>query len=122
MKWMLMPYRRYFEGSGRSQRMEYWMFMLFIVIVSFGLSLLFGADISSNIPLLVFLSVTIFPWITVQVRRFHDQDKSGWFFLLRLIPYVGGLIVLVFMALEGTQGENRFGPDPKEATDTSVFE
>lgn len=55
----------------------------------------------------------IVPSIAVQVRRFHDQDKSGWFVLLNLIPYIGGLIVLVFMFLEGTRGPNRFGPDPK---------
>jgi uncharacterized membrane protein YhaH (DUF805 family) len=50
----------------------------------------------------------------VQVRRFHDQDKSGWFVLLSLIPFLGAIIVLVFMFLEGTKGPNRFGPDPKD--------
>jgi uncharacterized membrane protein YhaH (DUF805 family) len=53
------------------------------------------------------------PSLAVQVRRFHDQDKSGWFVLLGFIPYVGGLIVLVFMCLDGTKGKNRFGEDPK---------
>lgn len=53
------------------------------------------------------------PSLAVQVRRFHDQDKSGWFVLLGFIPYVGGIIVLVFMCLEGTKGKNRFGDDPK---------
>jgi uncharacterized membrane protein YhaH (DUF805 family) len=60
------------------------------------------------------------PSIAVGVRRFHDQDKSGWFLLLALIPVVGGLIVLVFMCLPGTSGPNRFGPDPL-GTDPSVF-
>jgi len=46
----------------------------------------------------------------VTVRRFHDQNRSGWFFLLNLIPYVGGLVVLVFMLLPGTPGDNNFGP------------
>ncbi len=54
----------------------------------------------------------IIPCLAVQVRRFHDQDKSGWFVLLGFIPYVGSLIVLVFMCLRGTPGANRFGPDP----------
>jgi uncharacterized membrane protein YhaH (DUF805 family) len=54
------------------------------------------------------------PSIAVQVRRFHDQDKTGWLVLLGLIPYLGGLIVLVFMCLPGTSGPNRFGADPKE--------
>ena len=47
------------------------------------------------------------------VGRLH-QDHSGWFVLLSFIPYIGGLIVLVFMCLPGTRGPNRFGPDPKE--------
>jgi uncharacterized membrane protein YhaH (DUF805 family) len=32
--------------------------------------------------------------------------------LLGFIPYVGGLIVFVFMCLPGTPGENYYGPDP----------
>jgi len=55
----------------------------------------------------------LIPNLAVQVRRFHDQDKSGWFVLLGLIPYIGGLILLVFMLFEGTRGSNRFGEDPK---------
>ncbi len=55
----------------------------------------------------------VVPLVAVQVRRFHDQDKSGWFVLLNLIPYIGVLVVLVFMLLDGTAGDNRFGPDPK---------
>ena len=62
---------------------------------------------------LLYLAIII-PSIAVQVRRFHDQDKSGWMVLLGLIPYVGGIILLVFMLLEGTRGPNRFGPDPKD--------
>ena len=61
------------------------------------------------------------PSIAVQVRRFHDQDRSGWMVLIGLIPYVGGIIVLVFMCLEGTRGPNRFGPDPKDPTHQDVF-
>ena len=53
------------------------------------------------------------PGLAVTVRRFHDQDKSGWLALLGLVPYVGGIVVLVFMCLEGTKGENRYGLDPK---------
>ena len=56
----------------------------------------------------------LIPSIAVQVRRFHDQDKSGWFVLINFVPYIGGIIVLVFMLLEGTRGPNKYGPDPKE--------
>ena len=52
------------------------------------------------------------PTIAVQVRRFHDQGKSGWFALFNLIPYVGVVVVTIFMLLEGTKGDNKYGPDP----------
>ena len=53
------------------------------------------------------------PLLAVEVRRFHDQDMSGWFALLNLIPYLGPFVVMVFMLIDGTAGENRFGTDPK---------
>lgn len=142
MDYMLMPLRRYADFSGRSQRQEYWMFALFQV-------LLFGAGIvlllvlagtadpslggkSSEAPagaligigLLVLLYLFLFiPNLAVQARRFHDQDLSGWFVLLGFIPYLGGLIMFVFMCIDGTAGTNRFGPDPKGrgATEAQIF-
>jgi len=124
MDWMLMPLRRYADFQGRSRRMEYWMFVLFTVLiclVPWILMAVLGGYSSHPSPLalipalllLVVALALIIPSIAVQVRRFHDQDKSGWLVLLGLIPFVGGLIVFVFMCLEGTQGPNQYGPDPK---------
>jgi uncharacterized membrane protein YhaH (DUF805 family) len=62
---------------------------------------------------ILFFLATFIPQLAVTIRRFHDQDKSGWFYLLAFVPFVGGLIVFIFMLLEGTRGPNRFGPDPK---------
>lgn len=129
MEWMLMPLKRYADFSGRSRRKEYWMFLLGVVIVAIVLSVIEAAmgmngmvaGVYGPLTTLMLLGIII-PGIAVQVRRFHDQDKSGWFVLLGFIPIVGGLIVLVFMFLEGTRGPNRFGPDPKGAGDPSVFE
>ena len=125
MDWMLMPLKRYADFNGRSRRKEYWMFTLMNFIVGMVLyALMFmGMDYETGQPGalgmlamgllgLYFLAILI-PSIAVQVRRFHDQDKSGWLVLLAFIPFVGGLIVLVFMCLEGTRGPNRFGEDPK---------
>lgn len=141
MEWMLLPYKRYFDFSGRSRRKEYWMFFLFVMIIE----LILAALLFSQIPLtdygmmdwptegvgtgfyalmvvaFVFGLGTIIPQIAVQVRRFHDQDKSGWFVLLNFIPYVGFLIVLVFMFIEGTRGPNRYGADPKDPSNSEVF-
>ena len=138
MEWMLMPYRRYADFSGRSRRKEYWMFMLlFIIVYAVGMALMFaggfsmdpatgqsqpGATFYLGAALLgIFVLGSFIPALAVQVRRFHDQDKSGWFVLLSLIPYVGGIVVLVFMCLEGTRGANRFGADPKDPASVQVF-
>ena len=150
MEWMLMPFRRYAEFTGRSRRMEYWMFTLFNVIVILVLSFLAfgvaGAGTQINpagdpsalldglfgglgLLVLLWLLVVFIPGIAVTVRRLHDRDMSGWWYLGVLvgsmIPFIGFLIsigFLVLMFLPGTPGPNRFGPDPKGAGDTSVFE
>ncbi len=123
-----MPLKRYTDFSGRSRRKEYWMFVLGVFIVAVVLGIIEGIlGLSGMVagaygPLTaIFLLGIIVPSIAVQVRRFHDQDKSGWFVLLALIPFLGGLIVLVFMCLEGTKGPNRFGPDPKDPASVDVF-
>ncbi|QJB68663.1 DUF805 domain-containing protein [Parasphingorhabdus halotolerans] len=132
MEWMLMPLRRYAEFSGRSQRKEYWMFVLFQVIVFIALGLLAvmfggfgdpttGEEISAGamvfIVILGLFALAMFiPNLAVQVRRLHDTDKSGWWILIGLIPivnYIGSIVLLVFFCLEGTKGDNKFGTDPK---------
>ncbi len=126
MEWMLMPLQRYADFSGRSRRMEYWMFalgytiaMVLLVIVasvmSGGVYGVAGGFSPVHWIIVLFALALFIPSLAVLIRRFHDQDRSGWWVLLGLIPYLGGLILLVFMCIEGTRGENRFGPDPKGA-------
>ncbi|HEX8389010.1 MAG TPA: DUF805 domain-containing protein [Sphingomonas sp.] len=123
MNWMLLPLKRYADFQGRSRRKEYWMFALLMALLSIGLGLLggvfasVGADgwaLGALLPLTLFVVAVLIPSIAVQVRRFHDQDMSGWWILLNFVPYLGGLVVLVFMCIGGTRGPNRFGPDPKD--------
>ena len=124
MDWMLMPYRRYVDFSGRSQRKEYWMFYLFVVIVYFVLSLIMsmgaptidpatgqmsggGALATIGLALLgIFWLGTFIPALAVAIRRMHDQDRSGWWIL---VPIAN----IIFLFIDGTPGPNRFGPDPK---------
>ena len=138
MRWMLLPYKRYFDFEGRSRRMEYWMFSLFYFLAccAFALLLVLGIAMEGSVaaadqpgPFLwvliglfvLFLLGSVIPSIAVSVRRFHDQGRSGWMYLISFMPYVGWIIVLVFMCLEGTRGVNEFGPDPKDPTGASVF-
>lgn len=128
--WMLLPLKRYADFQGRSRRLEYWMFALFIFLVAIAWGIVFailgglsgyenGTGIGTLAMAWIFVAAVAYlailiPSIAVQVRRFHDRDMSGWFVLLNFIPYIGGLVVFVFMVLPGTVGENRFGPDPKD--------
>ncbi|MBB3824208.1 DUF805 domain-containing protein [Xanthomonas arboricola] len=127
MEWMLLPLKRYADFEGRSRRKEYWMFMLLQAIILVVLTIMFGiaaavmggdgnpgplAWLVFAIMMIVVLAMMV-PSIAVTVRRLHDQDKSGWFYLISFVPYVGGLVVLVFMCLEGTPGPNQYGENPK---------
>jgi len=133
MEWMLMPYRRYADFSGRSRRKEYWMFYLFVVIVYVVLSIIMGmgapmvdpatGELSGGGAMMTVGSVllglfwigTIIPSIAVSVRRMHDQDRSGWWILCPILN-------IVFLFIEGTKGPNRFGPDPKDHLGAAAFE
>jgi uncharacterized membrane protein YhaH (DUF805 family) len=136
MEWMILPYKRYADFSGRSRRMEYWMFNLFFYLVLLGILIVFGVFDSVKITgsgsnvlesiggiiIVIFVLGSIIPHLSVTVRRLHDQDKSGWYYLLSFIPYIGGLILLVFMCSRGTYGENQYGFDPLHPElDTEVF-
>jgi uncharacterized membrane protein YhaH (DUF805 family) len=131
MEWMLLPLKRYADFQGRSRRREYWLFTLALIVLATILALFAGvtsggagdgAGASIGLILLGILLLAVFiPSLAVQVRRFHDQNRSGWLVLLGLIPYIGGPIVLVFMCLPGTPGPNRFGEDPKGADLGEVF-
>jgi len=151
MEWMLLPFKRYAEFSGRSRRMEFWMFGVFNMIVyavlfgvmfglGGGLEALAGADPEDptaifgamfggfGLLLVLWWLITFIPSLAVTVRRLHDRDMSGWWYLgiivLSMLPLIGivasiGFLVLMF--LEGTRGPNRFGPDPKDPTSADVF-
>lgn len=104
---------RYADFQGRSARPEYWWFVLFNFLVNIVIAIIagiIGETVGSILSLLVMLALII-PGIAVTVRRLHDTDRSGWWILIALIPIVGTIVLLVFMLLPGTPGENRFGPD-----------
>ena len=125
MSLMFEPLRKYAQFSGRARRSEYWLFFLLMVIAEIVYFALLGAvgGFSPNGPSgaamavmgifsLAFLGVII-PGLAVSFRRLHDTDRSAWWLLISLIPGIGGLVLLVFCLLPGTNGPNKFGPDPK---------
>jgi uncharacterized membrane protein YhaH (DUF805 family) len=121
--WKLVVLERYAKFDGRAGRAEFWWYVLANVVLYVAASLLIsiGFAIATAIGVIVvvlagglYLALLI-PSIAVAIRRLHDTDKSGWFLLLGLIPFVGFIILLVFYAQEGTPGPNMFGAGPEPA-------
>ncbi len=121
MNWYLKVLRQYADFNGRARRMEYWMFILFNIIFAIAaviLDNLLGLKFSSEIPYgfiyLIYVLATLIPGIAVAVRRLHDVDKSGWFYLIAFIPIIGTIWLLILFFTEGTPGTNQYGVNPKE--------
>ena len=113
--------RQYVDFKGRARRSEYWYFSLFSVLISIVLGIIdmtvLGADPfageSGMLGNLYSLAVLL-PSLGVLVRRLHDVGKSGWFFLIVLIPLIGFIWLLILLFRDSQQGENKWGPSPKE--------
>lgn len=135
MEYMFMPYKRYFDFSGRSRRKEFWMYILFYCVVGFVATYLdsalglggtttsssefgegtmsFNYNMTGGVLAGIWGLVNLIPMIAVSIRRLHDTDKSGWWLLLILLIVIGWIWLFVLYVTEGTRGPNRFGPDPK---------
>lgn len=120
MNWYVKCLRQYTDFTGRARRKEYWMYTLFNVII---VALLAGIDyllgwfsIEYRIGVLsgIYYLAVLLPGLAVCVRRLHDIGKSGWYYLLGLIPIVGPIILLVYYCTEGDRFENAWGEDPKK--------
>ncbi len=86
---------KYADFSGRAMRSEYWWFFLFTLLASLALSLF------SNALSVVFSLATLVPSIAAAARRLHDTNRSGWWQLIVLVPLIGLIVLIVFLAQEG---------------------
>ncbi len=119
MNWFLTALKHYAVFSGRSRRSEYWYFALFYLIFYAVAAIVdamagtfdraTGIGIVTGILTLAFL----IPSLSVSVRRLHDTGRTGWWLLLALVPVVGAIVLLVFLAQDSAAGANRFGANPK---------
>lgn len=125
-------FKKYAQFNGRSRRSEYWlasvMNMIIVMAFYFIMFIPMMIDITNNgepsgltagimgiFGLLIFAyaMAILVPSLAMSVRRLHDTGRSGWFLLLNLIPYIGGIIIFVFSVLDSQPGANQYGPNPK---------
>ncbi|HCD7551670.1 TPA: DUF805 domain-containing protein [Citrobacter farmeri] len=119
MDWYINVLRNYVGFGGRARRKEFWMFILVNIIFAFVLGVLdkmFGWQRAGGEGILttIYAILVFLPSWAVQFRRLHDTDRTAWWLLLLIIPVIGWLVIILFSCQDGTPGENRFGPDPKQ--------
>jgi uncharacterized membrane protein YhaH (DUF805 family) len=121
MKWYFQVLRKYAVFTGRARRKEYWIFSLIQAAIIFSLRGIhhlagtFDPDGRIGIIEMIYVFATFLPFVAVSVRRLHDTNRSGWWCLLIVIPLVGFIPALIFMAEDSQPGENRYGPNLKTA-------
>ena len=112
-------FTNYAKFDGRATRSEYWWFQLFnVLVVLAGYAVLIAGYAAGRSTVLVSLALvalviysiaTFIPGLAVTVRRLHDTDRSGWWLLIVLVPYVGAIVLFVFLVLPSSPGINQFG-------------
>lgn len=112
----LTPMKKFLTTDGRIPRSTYWKFFGVFYLTC---ALLGFADDTLTFPewAKALVGLAIFPLllvgIIVQIKRWHDLNKSGWWVLINLIPCLGALWTLIECGfIPGTRGPNQFGPDP----------
>ena len=112
MNWYLAVLKKYAVFSGRAHREEFWMFVLFNIIIGFACGVIdWVLGLPSILETIYGLGVLI-PVIAVSVRRLHDTGRSGFWIFIGLVPILGVLALIYFYALDGESGSNQYGPRP----------
>ena len=107
----------FFNFEGRAHRAHFWgglVALWGLGLVSVATAAALGGAAITSIVRVGLVVVFIWAGLAIQVKRWHDRDKSGWWVLIGVVPIVGPIWVLVEAGfLEGTRGPNRFGADPR---------
>lgn len=121
---------KYADFTGRARRSEYWWWALFVFLVDLVVNAIGGFQ-----PILIILGrgqsgestlwsvlagivslALLLPGLAVFVRRLHDTGRSGWWWLIALVPLVGAIILIVFLVQEGNPAHNQYGSSPAHTT------
>lgn len=108
MRYLLNPYKRYFHFQGRTNRKEYWMYILLLII-----TILIGAVIdfyvkSNGYLISVIYTVSVIPFLSIQIRRLHDINKPWVWVLINLIPIIGEIWFIILLCSKGVDKNNKY--------------
>ena len=111
--WFLKCMKNYVNFNGRARRQEYWYFILFYLIgaiATMGLDYIFGTEVLFYALYLIGMAL---PQTGVSVRRLHDTGKSGWWYLISLVPIIGVILLIIWFVKEGDSHDNLYGQPVK---------
>jgi uncharacterized membrane protein YhaH (DUF805 family) len=117
--------QKYADFTGRARRREYWMFVLFntlilmATVVAAGVvgSLFDNGYTFAMAVYTVFVLGTVIPAMAVTVRRLHDVGRSGWWYFIILVPFVGAFVLLFWLCTDSAVGTNQWGARPKRVAE-----
>lgn len=112
MNYYIDAFRNYANFKGRSRRKDYWMFVLFNIIVTFVLAII-GSLLGITILSTIYGLAVFIPSLAICFRRLHDIGKSGTWILIGLVPLIGGITLIVFFCTDSQEGDNMYGRNPK---------
>jgi uncharacterized membrane protein YhaH (DUF805 family) len=114
-------WKNIFTVNARSTRREYWGATLVSFVISALLDVLLthtGLGLAGHILFLLYAIAIFVPFLTLAIRRLHDTDRAGWWYLLILVPLLGGIALLIFFVLP-TSTHSRWEPTPFSSTGVS---
>jgi len=113
MNWYIDVLKKYTVFEGRATRSEYWYFTLINALISIAL-LMLGRAFGTGDMLNSIYSIAVFlPSIAVATRRLHDTSRTGWWQLIILVPVIGFIVLIIFLAQDSIPIENQYGENPK---------
>jgi uncharacterized membrane protein YhaH (DUF805 family) len=127
MSWFILAWQRATDFSGRSRRKEYWYFTLFNAVVIVFIALFAVAFSDQGKPamlpfgvMMAYCLALFVPSLSVTIRRLHDIGKSGWWYFIAFVPFIGGIILFVFTLLDSEPYANQWGLDPKTSERAAI--
>lgn len=104
-----------FSSEGRISRSSIWAYNGLSLIISIVSIIAFLSNNGLGVVLLpLWFLISVYTGIMVQIKRYHDHDKSGWWVLTGFIPLYNIWATIELLFLRGTKGPNRYGADPLE--------